>query len=287
MQAKLRMVDAIIEVHDARVPLTGRNAYFEQNLLADTSKPHILVFNKSDLIDKKYRQPVENEMKSKDKKVHSIMWTDFKHKPMVAAADLIDIVKDSVTNMQRYNRDYRTEYNAMVIGIPNVGKSSLINAVRNRVLGKKGKATRVGDRPGVTMAVLNRITVHENPKIFLIDTPGILAPKAENIENAMKLALCQTVLETTLSESLIADYLLYYLNKRQLFEYVTEFQLKSPTDDIYELLFHIAKSRRLINKSDKDCKPNFSAAANFFIACFRSGRLKSDRFMDFDLLNKS
>ncbi|KAG8544066.1 hypothetical protein GDO81_023132 [Engystomops pustulosus] len=81
------------------------------------------------------------------------------------------------------------EISIMVTGIPNVGKSSLINALRRTHL-KKGKASKVGGEPGITRSVLCRIQVSENPLIYLLDTPGVLSPRIESVETGMKLALC-------------------------------------------------------------------------------------------------
>ncbi|KAF1763350.1 hypothetical protein GCK72_011616 [Caenorhabditis remanei] len=91
----------------------------------------------------------------------------------------------------------------MVVGIPNVGKSSLINAMRTHTLGIKRKAVEAGARPGVTVRVQNRVRIMDKPPIYIIDTPGVLSPNHRNIEDAMKLALCDLVLESHVN--------LYYL----------------------------------------------------------------------------
>ncbi|XP_009582137.1 PREDICTED: mitochondrial ribosome-associated GTPase 1, partial [Fulmarus glacialis] len=108
------------------------------------------------------------------------------------------------------------EYSILVIGVPNVGKSSLINSLRRLHL-KKGKATAVGGEPGITKAVLTRIQVCEKPLMYLVDTPGVLPPKLGDVETGMKLALCGTIRDHLVGEDIMADYLLYALNKRQQF----------------------------------------------------------------------
>nr|XP_036867246.1 mitochondrial ribosome-associated GTPase 1 isoform X12 [Manis javanica] len=80
-----------------------------------------------------------------------------------------------------------------------------------------GKATRVGGEPGITRAVMSRIQVCERPLTFLLDTPGVLAPRIESVETGLKLALCGTVLDHLVGEETLADYLLYTLNRHQLF----------------------------------------------------------------------
>ncbi len=78
----------------------------------------------------------------------------------------------------------------MVIGIPNVGKSTLINQLRSLRLQVKGRATAVGANPGVTRSVLTKIRVSNDPLVFLVDTPGIMMPNIKNNHVGMKLAVC-------------------------------------------------------------------------------------------------
>lgn len=107
----------------------------------------------------------------------------------------------------------------MIIGVPNVGKSSLINALRNRHLHKPA-ATQEGPTAGITRSVLTRIKICEDPLIYLLDTPGVLLPNIQNIDMGMKLAMCSCFQDHLVGEEVIADYLLYYLNKNKNFTYL-------------------------------------------------------------------
>ena len=79
----------------------------------------------------------------------------------------------------------------MIIGIPNVGKSTIINKLRNNYLKIGGKATTTGAIAGVTRSVLERIKINANPSIYLYDTPGVLEPKIDRqLETTMRCALC-------------------------------------------------------------------------------------------------
>ncbi|EEB14536.1 conserved hypothetical protein [Pediculus humanus corporis] len=171
MQAKMRSVDVVVEVHDSRIPFSGRNPLFVKSLLG--TRPHILVLAKMDLID---------------------------NSPQILTSNSI-------------------KYKVMIVGVPNVGKSSLINRLRHINL-RKGKATLVGSNPGVTMSVQNEIKVCTDPPIFLIDTPGIFIPNVSDIECGMKLALCSCVKNNLIGEYTIADFLLYWMNKTENFKYV-------------------------------------------------------------------
>lgn len=94
----------------------------------------------------------------------------------------------------RYNRADTVDYNIMIMGIPNVGKSCLINKLRQQFF-KQDSVAKVGATAGVTRAVMNKIRVCSSPPIFVLDTPGILEPKANNTEAYLKLALiCKEVI---------------------------------------------------------------------------------------------
>ncbi|XP_056653926.1 mitochondrial ribosome-associated GTPase 1 isoform X2 [Monodelphis domestica] len=246
MQSSLKLVDCIIEVHDARIPLSGRNPLFQETL---GIKPHLLVLNKMDLADLKEKQ-------------------------------IVPLVTELIESGYRYHRGENLEYCIMVIGVPNVGKSSLINSLRRQHL-KKGKASPVGGHPGVTKAVMSRVQVCERPLMFLLDTPGVLTPRIQDVETGLKLATCGTILDHLVGEDIIADYLLFTLNKQQQFRYVEHYDLGEACDDIGSVLKKIAIKLKKINKvkvltgtGDVNViQPDYTAAAYDFIRSFRSGVL--------------
>uniref|UniRef100_A0A8C0D822 Mitochondrial GTPase 1 n=1 Tax=Balaenoptera musculus TaxID=9771 RepID=A0A8C0D822_BALMU len=264
MQSSLKLVDCIIEVHDARIPLSGRNPLFQETL---GLKPHLLVLNKMDLADLKEQQKIIQHLEGEGLK--NVIFTN--------------CVKDE-------NIKQNLEYCIMVIGVPNVGKSSLINSLRRQHL-RKGKATRVGGEPGITRAVMSRIQVCEQPLMFLLDTPGVLAPRIQSVETGLKLALCGTVLDHLVGEETLADYLLYTLNRRQLLGYVQHYGLGEACDDIASVLKRVAvklrktqKVKVLTGTGDVNVvQPNYPAAARDFLRAFRSGVL-GPVMLDQDLL---
>ncbi|KAF2985442.1 hypothetical protein EK904_005899, partial [Melospiza melodia maxima] len=185
------------------------------------------------------------------------------------------------TDCQRdVNVKKSSEHNILVIGVPNVGKSSLINSLRRLHL-KKGKATAVGGEPGITKAVLSRIQVCEKPRMYLVDTPGVLPPRLGDVETGMKLALCGAIRDHLVGEDVMADYLLYTLNKQQQFRYVQHYGLGQPCDHIEPLLKHVALSQGRTQKvkvltgtgNVNMMMLNYPAAAYEFLRDFRAGRL--------------
>ncbi|EMP37927.1 Mitochondrial GTPase 1 [Chelonia mydas] len=193
---------------------------------------------------------------------------------------VIPLITDLVSSSPRYQRAENVEYCIMVIGVPNVGKSSLINSMRRLHL-KKGKASRVGGEPGITRAVLTRIQVSERPLMYLLDTPGVLAPRIESVETGMKLALCGAIRDHLVGEDIMADYLLYTLNKQQQFSYVERYGLGEPSDDIESVLKRVAlnlgkkhKVKVLTGTGDVNViAPDYPAAAYELLRTFRKGEL--------------
>ncbi|XP_030763416.1 mitochondrial GTPase 1 [Sitophilus oryzae] len=282
MQQKLRSVDCIIEVHDARIPLSGRNGEFKYAISG--IKPHILVLNKVDLIEPRFKKQITEHLKSQ---YDHILFTNCRSQTCRGVRAVFPLAKDLINNSNRYNRSNEEDYNMMIIGVPNVGKSSLINALRAKHLGK-GKASAVGATPGVTRSVLHKIKMSEKPLFYMLDTPGILTPNISDIEMGLKLALCGTIQDHLVGETIIADYLLYWLNNQNHFEYVEYFKMDKPNDDILEVLAHICKLHNKILRirnqlNEYVIKPNLDAAAQIMLKAFRDGNL-GKHMLDEDLL---
>lgn len=274
MQQKLKHVDCVIEVHDARIPFSGRNLDFKHTITG--IRPHILVLNKKDISDETYFDSIAKTIR-RDEGIEHVLYTNCKNPQCDGIRKLVPLTKQLIVNSNRYNRSNQTEHNIMIIGVPNVGKSSLTNVLRNRHL-KTKSASAVGRVAGITRSVLNRIKISEVPLIYMYDTPGILTPRVQDTEQGMKLALVSCLQDHLVGPTLIADYLLYWLNKNKHFGYAELMNLTNPTDSVEELLVSVSK---MINKTEKVKKydgslvvrPNFNAAAMYFIRKFRVGDL--------------
>ncbi|TKR72457.1 hypothetical protein L596_019896 [Steinernema carpocapsae] len=282
MEGKLRTVDLIVEVHDARIPISGRNPDFYQKLYA--VRPHILVMNKMDLVDmKKYKEPVEEYYRARG--VNHILWTNCKRRLAKSLKDVQALMLECLRSDHRFNRAVKTEYQVMVVGIPNVGKSSLINSLRSTNLGHKHSAVVEGSRPGVTTRVQNRVRILDRPPVYILDTPGVLNPYARSVEETMKLALCDLILESATNPYYVADYLLYWLNRNGDTSYVDVLMIAGgPTDDIKKVLLEICKAQDLRIKTMMSGtgyaeRWDFDKATKIFISMFRSGKLR-DNMLD-------
>lgn len=159
----------------------------------------------------------------------------------------------------------------MVAGMPNIGKSSLINSLRNVSLGKK-KSLKIGDQPGVTRKIATSIKIAEGEDgrqgIYLIDTPGVFVPYVPDAERMLKLALCGNVKDTIVPPTTIADYLLFHfnLNNPTLYhDYCPE-----PTNDIFVLLDAVARKTGRLKKGGE---ADYESSALWLIHRWRHGHM--------------
>ena len=156
----------------------------------------------------------------------------------------------------------------MIVGMPNVGKSSLLNALR-RVGLSGGKVAHTGAQPGVTRKIGTCVKIFEddNGGAYVLDTPGVFIPHVPSSETMLKLALCGCVKDSILAPVILADYLLYHLNLQDPILYS---EYSDPTNDIDDLLKRVAlKTGRL----RKQGSPDMDGAATWLIQRWRNGHL--------------
>lgn len=165
----------------------------------------------------------------------------------------------------------------MVVGMPNVGKSTFINHLRNYGVGK-AKALRTGGQPGITRKIGSPVKIIERANgshVYVLDTPGVFMPYVPDAENMLKLALCGCVKDAVISPVTLVDYLLYQINLHDAQAYQ---RWSEPTNEVVPLLETFAQKTGLLGKGGV---PNLDGAALHFIQKWRAGDL--GRFLLDDL----
>lgn len=241
------------------------------------AKPNILVLNKKDLVENSAHKKIISKVQDKTEfPIDEVILTNCKDQKCDGIRKLVPKAIELIKNSDRFNRSEEQEHNIMIIGVPNVGKSSLVNILRNRHLNKKA-ASQVGAVAGITRSVLTRIKICEDPLIYILDTPGVMMPNIQNIEMGMKLALCSCFQDHLVGEDVIADYLLFWLNRNKNYIYLEAMGLDNPTDDITHVLMSgaskLGKTVQLksFETNAVEKKLDLRSAAQYFIAAFRRG----------------
>ncbi len=255
MQEDMKLIDLVIELVDARIPLSSRNPDIDE---LGRQKARLILMNKADLASEKQTQRWSDFFRNKGYfvvKLDARTWSGMK--------GINDVIMEACREKMERDRKRGIKnrpVRAMVVGIPNVGKSTFINTFA-------GKAcTKTGNKPGVTKG---KQWIRLNRNVELLDTPGILWPKFEDQRVGLHLALIGSIKDEILnidelSLELIKILKEYYpgiLKER----YDAEEEAQPP-----EILMQIAENRNCIKKGNE---LDYSKAAALALDEFRSGRL--------------
>ena len=252
IQENLKLTEAVLEVVDARIPQSSRNPIIDQLLQGRT---RITVFNKSDLADPKATEAWIAAEKEKGR--HAIGLNAMSGKGVPQLLKLLEQIQEEKNEGRARKRPLRL----MVVGVPNVGKSSLIN----RLVGKKSAKT--GDKPGVTRG---KQWLGLQNDMLLLDTPGILWPKFEDPHTGLALAFCGSIRDEILSREDLALELIKVLEVRYPEELKTRYKLEELGETSLETMERIAEKRGFILSGKRI---DYTRTARTVLDEFREGRI--------------
>ena len=228
---KLKLVDIIFELVDARLPLSSHNPMIDQVI---NQKPRLLILNKQDMADEGETRKWLAYFEERGHKAVAINSFEGKNLQAVNKAAQ-EILKEKWDRMKAKGMKPRA-IRAMIVGIPNVGKSTLINRLAKKNLAK------TGNMPGVTKA---QQWIKVGKEIELLDTPGILWPKFEDQEIGYKLALTGAIKDTITNMEDLAVYALRFLALHYPERMEERYKISSVAEDLVETFDHIGKLRRV------------------------------------------
>lgn len=244
IEEELKIIDIVIEILDARIPISSQNPDIAH---ITKQKKKLIVLNKKDLADEKQNNrwiQYFNQKGIPAVLVDSNSGTGIE-KCIKKIEEIVSENQQLQANKGRVGRKIR----AMIVGIPNVGKSSFINKIVKRT------TQEVGNRPGVTK---QKQWIRINEKIELLDTPGVLWPKFEKQEVALNLSFTGTIKEEIIDKLEVAYYLTKYLIENheeklcERYKISKEFiqqkleQNQPENENIYEIMLEIGKKRGCI-----------------------------------------
>ncbi|HIB45656.1 MAG TPA: ribosome biogenesis GTPase YlqF [Candidatus Lambdaproteobacteria bacterium] len=255
---QLKRVDVVLEMRDARIPVSSVNHDFEELL---HQKKRILLFNKTGLADVEITRNWSEIFKKSD--------IPFLFIDALNQRDLNKILPISRKLMQEKWSTFRRRgirppsLKLLITGIPNVGKSSLINRLSRR------KAAETGPTPGVTK---HQDWIKLGKDVELLDTPGILWPKIENREAGLRLTITGAIKDSIVGTSLLSDYLLGILLQKEPEQLLRHYHLAQEDLDLLpgDLLERIAKKRGCLKSGGAIDHPR---AESLLLRDFRAGKL--------------
>ncbi|MDY3248799.1 MAG: ribosome biogenesis GTPase YlqF [Candidatus Choladocola sp.] len=255
MQEDIKLIDLVIELVDARVPYSSRNPDIDE---LGKNKARLILLNKSDLADERQNGCWAEHYRSRGYYVAEInarSGAGMKHvQSVIREACQEKIERDRKRGI--LNRPVR----AMVVGIPNVGKSTFINTFAGKACAK------TGNRPGVTKG---KQWIRLNKSVELLDTPGILWPRFEDQLVGLKLAVIGSIRDELLQTEELALWLLRYIREHYPGSLLERYQTEEVGQET-ALLEQIAFQRGCRLKGDL---PDCAKAAALIIDDYRSGRL--------------
>ena len=255
MQEDIKLIDLIIELVDARVPLSSRNPDIDE---LGKNKARMILLNKADLADERQTQAWNEYF---GKKGFQVVKVDSRNKTGMKAIQ--NAIQEACK--EKKERDLRRgiknrPIRAMVAGIPNVGKSTFINSFAGKACAK------TGNRPGVTKG---KQWIRLNKEVELLDTPGILWPKFEDQKVGMRLAFVGSIKDDILNMEELALKLLEFLTEKYPGVLKERYGVEEAGAPV-EILGAIAKARGCLKKGEE---MDYAKASGILFDDFRAGRI--------------
>ena len=238
MEENLKKVDFIIEIRDARMPYSSKNPLIDEMV---HQKPRLVILSKKDKADPKRSEQLIQAMNNEQTRAIAIdlIHDNFRSRIIQESLEL----NRAFIEKQKKRGIRPRALRAMIVGIPNVGKSTLINSLAKR------KAAQTGDKPGVTKS-LQWIKV--GPELEVLDTPGVLWPKFESQQSGLILAALGSIKDDVVHMDDLALYCCQYLMDHQPETLLQTYGLSQLEETPWETLQAIARKRGWLLKGDID-----------------------------------
>ena len=257
MQENIKLIDVVIELVDARVPISSQNP---DVLTLAQNKPRLMVFNKVDLADARETEKWAEHFKKLGYVVVKVNSANGQGIKQIGQAVKVACKEKIERNTRRglINKPMR----AMVVGIPNVGKSTFIN----KLVGKSSAKT--GNKPGVTKG---KQWLKLRNEIELLDTPGVLWPKFEDKSVGIKLAMIGSIKEDILDTEALSGYVLEFMRDRYPYLLSKKYPIEDVADKVgHQLLEDATKTRNLLRAGSV---PDTLRMSKLLLEEFRNGKL--------------
>jgi ribosome biogenesis GTPase A len=262
MQENIKLIDVIIELVDARIPLSSKNPDID-SLAANKSR--VLLLNKYDMADPKYNELWKKHFEEKG--YHTALINSRNGQGVKQIKDIVYKACAAKIERDRKRGIINRPVRAMVVGIPNVGKSTFINSF-------VGKAsTRTGNKPGVTKG---KQWIRLSDKIELLDTPGILWPKFENPAAGVRLAFIGSINDDIIQMTELSLELILFLSNHYPNAIKNRYDIEVP-DIMKELKDGVSTLKDIAIKRGclmKGGEPDLERAAGLLLDDFRSVKLE-------------
>ena len=254
----IKLVDVVIEMIDARIPKASRNPVLNEII---GNKPRIIVLNKADLADSEKTKKWQKELESKNQ--IAIVCDSNQGKGMKEVENkAVELMQDKIDKASEKGRT-GVSVKVMIVGIPNVGKSTLINKIA------KKQTAEVGNKPGVTK---KNQWIRLNDRLQLLDTPGVLWPKFEDETLARHLAYIGTIKDDIMDIETLA----FHLIEELLQNYKTNLWERYKLDEDFsyeetiEVMDEIGRKRGCLVKGGE---VDYTKVANIILEDFRTGKI--------------